>query len=193
MKVHALGILILVTCSSCAVYQQNLLRSNINGDAKDPFRLENDTLMLRYSFHDGICTIDIYNKSYVPLYIDWSRCVRIVDGYAHAYWNEQINWDTKPVSFIPPNSRIVNMPFNIRALMPPVVPEVNGNTTVTIRYLPHESPLQFRSYLLLSYDPYFEETFSYDHEFWLAATTQSRQPVELGKPHVFITTNLEFP
>jgi len=102
MNRYAMGILILATCSSCSVYQYNVLSSDMKGADNKPFVVTNDTLEIRYSFSDGSTHINIFNKSTKPLYLDWSRSAMIADGNSYPYWLDQSAVDlTTRISLIP--------------------------------------------------------------------------------------------
>ncbi|HZY80529.1 MAG TPA: hypothetical protein VFE50_13470 [Cyclobacteriaceae bacterium] len=175
------AILILAVCSSCQIYQTNLLKSDISGTDKEPFTFENDTLRVSYSFNDRSARIKIFNKSDNPLYIDWTRSSVIKGGAAEPYWTEG---EETPLEFIPPRSGIEKVPF--------VLPDVIDSAfTGTKNYTRESSPMKFRSYMLFSFYQDFYRSFSLDHEFWLATTVQSKQPAAAStKPYIYNSSRL---
>jgi hypothetical protein len=166
MNRYALGIILLSACSSCVVYRYDVLDSNIAGKADHPFTFEDDTLRLNYSFPNGVATVQIFNKSVDPLYVDWSRSSRITDGISTSY-----DVDESPISFIPPGSGLTRPLFSVIDSSP-----VENGKTIEYRYTRESSPLTFRSYLMLSFDHDFYEPFAMDHAFWLAQRRQTREP-----------------
>lgn len=196
MNHYILGSLILAVCSSCSVYQYNVLESDIPGNADEPFTMENDTLRLRYSFPKGQATIEILNKSKNPLYIDWSRSAMIVDGKSSQYWTDQSTVElttreykaqlsrnlsyttgvishTSPITFIPPNAEVTHAPFNILYQSQPAVRYKRDEQ----EYTSESSPLKFRSYLFLSFDQDFTHPITPDHTFWLSERRQTTEPI----------------
>lgn len=166
MNRYALGILILMVCSSCAVYRYDVLDSNMPGTPKAPFTLEDDTLRLSYSFPNGLLTLNIFNKSEDPLYVDWSRSAKIADGVSASY-----DVTESPVSFIPPGAGMTRPLFSIADNSP-----VENNPLDVQRYTRESSPVKFRSFLMLSFDQDFYEPFTMDHTFWLAERHESKEP-----------------
>lgn len=166
MNRYALGIIILTICSSCSLYRYDILDSNIRSKPNAPFTFEDDTLKLSYSFPNGNANVEIFNKSDFPLYVDWSRSARIADGVSSSY-----DVADSPISFIPPGSRLVRPLFSVVDHTPV------ENKPVELQYTRESSPLKFRSYLMLSFDQDFYESFTMDHTFWLAERRETREPV----------------
>lgn len=207
----ATAILVLTVCSSCTVYQYNTLRSDIRGKEKEPFTFENDTLQIRYSFHQGNANIEIFNNSPIPLYIDWSRSSLIMNGDARPYWtntstvdltttqyrtliDRPVSYTTgtvtneSPISFIPPNTRILNAPFSLAGRLQP--PE--NSKPVIQQFTPETSPLKFSSYLWLSFDQTFDGAWAMKHTFWLAERRQSAEllPLKSNQHDVYFISEL---
>lgn len=195
MTRFAFGIIMLCMCASCSVYRYDVLSSDISGKEDEPFTLENDTLRVRYSFHDGQGNIEIFNKLTTPLYVDWSRSSLIVDSTSRAYFIDEtrvnlisyepfitgvITNNNPAITFIPPNSRIKKTPFNLSGRVPPVAAYDKKGTLH--QYTLESSPLKFRSFLLLSSEQDFSSTIALDHTFWLSEVRQSAMPIPV-KPN----------
>ncbi len=153
------AIFVLLVCSSCQVYQYNILSSATKGKPNEPFTFEDDTLRIQYSFHNGETEVELYNKLSQPLYIDWSRSGLIINRDAISYWV----YDS--ISIIRPLSRIRNTPMPLPEIM-----DVTGNERYPEfeTFTERDSPLAFRSQLLLSVDKEFFDVIQYDHYFWIS-------------------------
>lgn len=195
----ALYSIIIVLCSSCTAYQYNVLTTDKENSIEEPFTFENDTLQLSYSFSDGFAEIAIVNKLNVPLYVDWSRSAMIVDGEAHAYWNGQSDitmtatvrstlfpYTTDasgtidngvPVSFIPPDSRLVKPTFDLVALLKR--PKQNRLPRHE-RFTMESTPLKFRSYLMVSTEQFFSTPITLNNTFWLSEIFRYNEKMTLN-------------
>lgn len=207
MKYLPLTILILVTFSSCSFYQYSQLSSNIKGTTKEPFTVENDTLLLRYFFNHGVEEIEIYNKHGKALYVDWSRSSLILDGNSYPYWTDRsiitttstsynsqlvalrtnthgvITNGSSRVSFIPPDAGLKKTPFDLRSKL-----NIDKKLKVGERkqYTEDSTPLKFRSYLMLSFDQNFNDPIILDHTFWVSETLRSELPIQVKPaPNVY--------
>lgn len=194
------GILILTACSSCQVYQYNILNSSFAGTHDEPFTFENDTLRIIYSFDNGQCDIEIYNKLKTGLYVDWSRSAVIINGESRSYWaikspDFQATYSTglisftTPISFIPPYSRIYNIPLTLPDAMDLSVP--NHKYPKNLTFSEQTSPLAFRSYLLLSTSQNFSEPLQFDHHFWISEIQRYSQNVPVTpKQNAYMTSHI---
>ncbi|GAA4796920.1 hypothetical protein GCM10023231_26760 [Olivibacter ginsenosidimutans] len=83
--------LFLSSCSTYYVSKVNSLDTKKNPET-GAFSIENDSLMITYSFfgENAPINIDVYNKLNEPLYIDWERSALIVDQYATSYMGDNI-------------------------------------------------------------------------------------------------------
>lgn len=77
----------------CMKYQYATVASNLATNDQQEFFVENDTLLIRYSFsgYGGPVNISIHNKLNVPLYVDWSRSALVVNEESHTYWQNKMN------------------------------------------------------------------------------------------------------
>ena len=104
MKSILLYFVTLVTLSSCQTYQYlSLSGTNIVQDSKNQFVAENDTLLLQYNFygHNGPVKITVYNKTTMPIYIDWKKSAIIIDDKAYSYYSptQQLSGTTTTVGY----------------------------------------------------------------------------------------------
>ncbi|AHM63358.1 hypothetical protein D770_25565 [Flammeovirgaceae bacterium 311] len=76
---------------SCMNYQYNTVSSNLEANENQEFYLENDSLIIKYSFYGdgGPVHISIYNKMEVPLYVDWKRSALVLNDQSHTYWQNK--------------------------------------------------------------------------------------------------------
>ena len=92
---NLLPIFIVVSFSSCSHYQYATLSAeNIpKDDKKNEFVAESDTLCIVYNFNGkkGPVSITIFNKSDMPLQVDWKKSALIVDDKPIAYY--QPDWN----------------------------------------------------------------------------------------------------
>jgi len=202
---------ILLLCSSCSIYQYNVLSATTPGKEDEPFTFENDTLRVSYYFDDGHSKIEIFNKSTKPLYVDWSRSALIVNGESRSYWNGEsvVNLQTiesrsvinpiyqkgtttgtisngTPITFLPPDSKARNIPIAL-----PDVWQTMKRTERFKRFSEGDTPLKFRSYLLLSQNQDFSHPIQMDHHFWLAEVHQfNQEPKVSRKQNAWMTSKL---
>jgi len=104
MKINLLYIVLFVSFSSCQTYQYlSLTGTNIAQDSSHQFVAENDTLLLQYNFngHNGPVKITVYNKTSMPIYIDWKKSAIIYGDKAYSYYSPdmQLNGTTSNVGY----------------------------------------------------------------------------------------------
>ncbi|MEJ0030982.1 MAG: hypothetical protein WDO15_11660 [Bacteroidota bacterium] len=156
-----------------------------------PFVLNNDTLLLAYTFYNGNVNIDLFNKSKTPLYIDWRRSALIVDNISWSYKKNQRTAFSKnkkrpryvksairrktTTSFLPPNTGIKTARFRVKNLLRALPLKLDEKQEFTTE----SSPFRFRSYLYLSYDQDFAKPVFIDHTFWLSNRIRSGLPLQM--------------
>src|SRR6185436_1232129 len=104
MKINLLYIVLFVSFSSCQTYQYlSLTGTNIAQDSSHQFVAENDTLLLQYNFngHNGPVKITVYNKTSMPIYIDWKKSAIIYGDKAYSYYSPdmQLSGTTSNVGY----------------------------------------------------------------------------------------------
>lgn len=172
MTRYLTGIFVLALCSSCTVYQTNILQSNIQGKDREPFTFENDSIRISYAFPKGQANLQVFNKSATrPLYLDWSKSALIVGANSNFFWTSDMV-EADRVLFLPPQTVHTTIPFNL----PQDVTLPNGKPSDEL-YTSETSPMKFRTYLFLSQDENFSDPIMLDHSFWLSERHQTRQPV----------------
>lgn len=74
--------------SSCMKYQYATVSSNLQTNEYQEYVLENDSLVIKYSFsgYQGPVNISIQNKLDEPLFIDWSRSALVLNDQSNTYW-----------------------------------------------------------------------------------------------------------
>ena len=133
---------LLFVLPSCVSYQYVSLAGDLSQNDQQEFISENDTLRMLYSFNGANCpvTIDVYNKSDKPLYVDWNKSSVIINNIAHSMnpnfstitgaisltdvqWGNTVNYSEgtidgeishpNQVAFIPPLSSVRVTPLNL--------------------------------------------------------------------------------
>ncbi len=104
MKINLLYFVLLVSLSSCQTYQYlSLTGTNIAQDSSHQFVAENDTLFLQYNFngHNGPVKITVYNKTSMPIFIDWKKSAVIYGDKAYSYYSPdlQLSGTTSTVGY----------------------------------------------------------------------------------------------
>ncbi|WP_158825487.1 hypothetical protein [Mucilaginibacter lacusdianchii] len=186
---------ILCLLASCSRYQASTISStNITKDERTgTFNMENDSVKISYSFYgiNAPVEIQVYNKLDKPLYIDWQKSAVIVGDNAVSYAGKDvhINGDistsgyrfgsvsstsgnlnavaTLPtdVTFLPPHSRISNVPLTVvsgllnvpdsaLAVTQVYYVDADNGSSMAVRakqakFTAETSPLKFKSYLTL--------------------------------------------
>jgi hypothetical protein len=81
-------VVIAMSFSSCATYQYATVSSDMEMNDSHEFLVENDTLIIKYSFKGPNCPvrIQVQNKLDRPLYIDWKRSAIVLNNTSHTYW-----------------------------------------------------------------------------------------------------------
>jgi hypothetical protein len=203
------AILMVITFSSCSTYQYVFLKSNLNQNEKKEFYYENDSFLINYSFSGKDCPLNIhvYNKLSVPLYVNWRKSAVIIDNKKISLWEDRssiegtvdaasIRWNKsestssgdfsgsvyrpEPVSFIPPQSYIQNIPLYVHTKSIATLPSdsvsnvklltSNGMTRDFKRYnyTSQNTPFNFRCFLSLSTKEDFSTEIYTDNSFWIS-------------------------
>jgi len=95
--------------SACTTYQYVTIDSSqLQKDKKDLFTMENDTMRLVYSFSGagGNITVSVFNKTYQPFYIDWSRSSIIRN-------DQSFTLQRRDAELIPPQTSISDIVLNL--------------------------------------------------------------------------------
>lgn len=82
--------------ASCNVYRYTTIESkSIRKNGQAVFTEENDTMRIEYNFSGsgGPVAITIFNKTNLPLYVDWKRSSFIVNDKAVSYFNPNVRLD----------------------------------------------------------------------------------------------------
>lgn len=201
MKRLFLILLIPILMSSCA---STYFFSTISSLSEDLFQTEtgdfisdSDSLLVAYWFNgeNMPISINVYNKSRKPLYIDWGRSSIIVGDKAITYRNRLISIDDdesygslvhEAASFIPPMSRrtfvtrcLSNFEYgNMEGqyFKKTSIPD-NSGVPVEVKMLEfsrNTTPLKFRSYLSF-YTSNYNDTFSTEHEFYISSLIKTNK------------------
>lgn len=89
--VTVLLLVIQIWVTGCMKYQFATVSSDMAQNPMNEHVLENDTLVIKYTFHGADCPVKvlIHNKLDVPLYVDWKRSALILNGQSYGYWNDK--------------------------------------------------------------------------------------------------------
>lgn len=89
--IYIIGLLSLSSCSKKYVQVATVKSDILQNDTL--LRYENDTFEIVYNLfsENGLLAFTIYNKSNVPLYIDWKRSAYIKGSEKFAYWEDKSN------------------------------------------------------------------------------------------------------
>ncbi|MBS1603219.1 MAG: hypothetical protein JST42_11165 [Bacteroidetes bacterium] len=77
--------------SSCSRYQYMTLNSpQLSKNDEHQFVFENDTIRLTYDFNgsDGPISVNVYNKTNQPLYVNWKKSALIRNEHALSYYDK---------------------------------------------------------------------------------------------------------
>lgn len=216
------AILIVIAISSCSSYQYVFLKSNLNQNEKKEFYYENDTLLIKYSFNGRDCPLNIYvfNKLSVPLYANWKKSAVIIDNNKISLWEDRssiegtvsgtsIRWNNiaststgdftgtvyrkEPVSFIPPQSYMQNIPLYVHTKSIAILPSDSFSKVKLVtnagiakdfkryNYTSQTTPFNFRCFLSFSTKEDFSTEFYTDNSFWTSSIIPSSSPLELNQ------------
>lgn len=97
MRITIICVIVLVSLASCSkkyVQVATVKSSILQNDTL--LRYENDTFEIVYNLfgQNGLVAFTIYNKSNIPLYIDWKRSAFIKGSEKFAYWEDKSNITT---------------------------------------------------------------------------------------------------
>jgi hypothetical protein len=95
MRRFTFPLLAIMICSSCSTYQYMTLDSpQLSRNEKKQFISENDTLRLTYDFNGYAApmSINIYNKTNQPLYINWKKSALIRDEHSISLYDRNVNF-----------------------------------------------------------------------------------------------------
>lgn len=215
------AILIVITLSSCSTYQYVFLKSDLNQTEKKEFYYENDTFLIKYSFNGRDCPLNIYvfNKLSVPLYANWRKSAVIIDNKKISLWEDRstiegstdgtsIRWNNiaststgdftgsvyrkEPVSFIPPQSYIQNIPLYVHTSSIETLPSDSFSKVKLVtnagiasefkryNYTSQTTPFNFRCFLSFSTKEDFSAEFYTDNSFWVSSIIPSSSTLELN-------------
>lgn len=210
--------------SGCTSYQLVSVKGNLAQSKNQELVFENDSLKVTYSFNGMACPVKIriFNKLQQPIFVDWSKSAAVVNDLKISYWEDvasfsgvtdgssvkiskylelnssDVNGTVKrkeKISFIPPQSGILNNPTYLRAtffeinqsiVREKVVYQTTAGpaTFLKINFKENETPLSFRSFLTLSVKDDFSEPIYLAHNFWVSDIIKSNVNPEslLNKP-----------
>ena len=84
-------VILVASLSSCSRYQYMTLNSSqLNKNDQNQFVFENDTIRLTYDFSgsDGPISVNVYNKTNQPLYVNWKKSALIRNEHALSYFDK---------------------------------------------------------------------------------------------------------
>jgi hypothetical protein len=169
----------IIILSGCSRYQYISINSNIPQTENKDFVIENDTVIIRYTFAgQGLPLImTLYNKLLQPVYIDYSRSTVIINNYQKegAVFNEGEPGFIAPRSYVKLKSVPLRVAFFNPGSQDTIKKVVFGSKTGKKHTYNEEStPFFFRSILALTtYEDYIYPTF-FDYSFWVSDVIESR-------------------
>jgi hypothetical protein len=136
---------------------------------------ENDTVMIKFSFagENFPITLTVYNKLDLPLYIDWSRSVVIINNIQKSGVFDRDG----QISFIAPFSNVTvssnslqDKLFDLDLNDPRIKVSIMRGSVNGIRYTYDDksTPLFFRNILALSPNEDYSRPTFYDNSFWIS-------------------------
>lgn len=201
-------ILSMVSCSSTYYYS---ILSSPDGDLENvengDFLYEDDSLWIAHCFNgeDGPVQVTIFNKSDVPLYVDWNKSALIVNDEAFSYNNRKItnilstnddyvrmiNTTDLPgeVNVIPPKTKVSKSALRLAAQFSEIPDSeytkgsmaASDGKVVTMNRIDYDfdtSPLRFSSYITVYTNQ--DKPKGYKHNFYVTNLFKtSIKPYEL--------------
>ncbi|MDD2436855.1 MAG: hypothetical protein PHF73_12920 [Massilibacteroides sp.] len=192
--------IVTLSLNACTVYYYSVLdteNENVIKNVDHDFVEENDSLLIAYCFYgeNAPVKITVYNKSDVPLYVDWNSSALIIDDVATNYdagsgAGNEISFTPKEqetipsaAQFVPPHSKIEHLSLRLgnfsfeeipkKQFMKSKLVTLNGDerNVYVKQFNEYVSPVRFRSYLTL----YRKEKesgktvpFTKEHRFYVA-------------------------
>lgn len=167
--------------SGCSVWQYVGVDSRLYRNDNNEFVVENDTLLLKYSFsgYNFPVNVIIYNRLQQPLYFDNSRSTVIING---SQANFPFSFEGQP-SFIAPGSYVTvsSMPLTDKFIETNGFITSNGSSPasgafeVTNFFSEDLSPLKFRVILAVTANENYSDPVFYDHSFWAGGVRKSME------------------
>ncbi len=181
MKSLVLPILAFFLCS-CTKYQYATLNSLLPKTDDGLIYYEDDSVRITWSFKGKGCPVAVsfFNKTNVPLEIDWDRSVLVMDGQTVSYSSgtskltaesrgSELQWmpafasnesiiegvvtHEENSSFIPPGAHVRASPVSVREYFKvnaPMTREAGGSGVKKSRYTVESSPMHLTSYITYS-------------------------------------------
>jgi hypothetical protein len=179
--------LILASCKNSQVanvdYIQLYETQATNSTQKNDFYIyETDTLKIIYSFwaDKGQMRFSVYNKTSVPLYIDWFKSSFISNAVSMGYCTDGSKPKTERIGFIPPKSYISKAEYILANkfftdwgtdfVKKTEQRHDNPKMSTTIsskQFTKESSPINFRNYLTFSFKEDFSNEFRVDNEYYV--------------------------
>lgn len=143
MKTLAVLVAVLIL-TGCSVYQHVTLESNLKQNGKLGYLIENDSILIGYSFNgqNGPIHIELANKSDRPFYIDWRKSALITNGQSNSLWKDEARFVANSTEYkVRPENEIVSSTSSIDGIL-----EKKDKMT----FVPPHSNVSVDSYVLQS-------------------------------------------
>jgi hypothetical protein len=169
---------VLSICACKPIYQVMEIDSNEVIKSDSTFSYSNDDLIINYNFwsENGIISINIYNKSENPIYIDWNRSHLIFNELSMEYWNEaedtQLITEVSQSTFLSGNNAFLKKSVNLSSSISPK----------KIIHLPPQSYIHIAKYLI-STSPYW--TCDYNLKYKKSKIVNTKKFTSKNSPIVF--------
>ena len=159
--------------------------SNVNL-VDNRFVYQNDSIAIYYNFwkRGGQMNFEIFNKTNIPMYVDWENSAYILNDQKFAYWKDEnvtsnssiylgfgvavgngVSFHPERVTLIPPRAAITKVSFVLeRNKLPVTVNQARSGEMFT----EENSPLRFRNYIAYFFDKQGAMKAVADNEFYIA-------------------------
>ena len=172
-SLFSLSFICFIILSGCSQYQYLSVNSYLHQDDKKEFVIENDTVLIKYSFagENFPITVTLYNKLLRPLYFDEERSTVIINNYQiddPFYVDGQIRF-VAPLSYAtiisnPLRDQFIKLNPEDSLKNVTIIPGMGKNHS----FNEETTPEHFRIILALTTnDDYSYPTF-FDYSFWVS-------------------------
>ncbi len=204
------SLFLLFFATSCTTYYYSTIDAVSNytdiKSGQGDFIFENDTVRVSYRFdgEEAPIRISVYNKTDVPLYVDWKRSALIVDDVATSYESGTIKVGgslsadpvyigdagnlsgtfeggaqlPKEVAFVPPYSKVEQSPFKLANFSFDKIP----NKEYKKRHFQASSGSESSTIRVIDYTP---RNTPFYFSSYLTVYTEGSKAGQLGHPMVF--------
>jgi len=168
----------IIILSGCSRYQYISISSDLYQNEKKEFVMENDTVLLKYTFagKNFPITISIFNKLLRPIYVDLGRSTVIINNFqinGPFYHDGQFDF-IAPRSYVtltsnPLNDQFININPKDSIKNVPIASDLGENYS----FNENTTPLYFRNILALTPNEDYSYPTFFDYSFWVSNVLQT--------------------